>query len=69
MKILKKLIHFWTVRGLVWQQHKNIESLSILENYLTNAILEGEQVRKGQLVDIQNKLNESEKFLKFLTQK
>lgn len=68
MKI-KNLLPWWTKHRLVWQQHKNIASLTILENYLTNEVLKGNAMKKGQLIDIQNKLNEAQRFLKFLNYK
>lgn len=64
--MLEKIILFITKRQLIWQQKKNIISLTILENYLTNAVLEGERIKQNQLVDVQNKVNESQKFLKYL---
>lgn len=67
--MFNKLLKWKTKRGLVWQQKKNIASLTILENYLTSTVLEGDQIKKGQLIDVQNKLNESQRFLKYLTQK
>ncbi|MFH1327407.1 MAG: hypothetical protein ABIH76_00935 [Candidatus Bathyarchaeota archaeon] len=69
MSIIEKIIKTWTHYGLVWQQKKNIASLQVLENYLTNSILKGDESKKGQLIDIQGKLNESVRFLKFLTNK
>jgi hypothetical protein len=68
MKI-DKILLWWTKRQLVWQQKRNIASLTILENYLTNAILKGNDMKKNQLIDVQNRLNESQSFLKFLTYK
>jgi len=68
MKI-KKLLSWWTKRQLIWQQKKNIASWTIIENYLTNQVLKGNEAKKGQLIDVQNRLNESERFLKFLTYK
>ena len=58
-----------TKYGLILQQRKNIASLSILENYLTDAVTKGEKIRSNQLIDVQSKLDESQKFLKFLTGK
>lgn len=69
MKLFEKLLYFWTKRQLIWQQKRNIASLTILENYLTSSVLEGEQARRNQLIDTQNKMNESQKFLKYLTKK
>ena len=66
---IQNLISYWAKKQLIWQQKKNIASLTILENYLTNAVLKGDETRKPQLIDIQNRLNESQKFLKFLTYK
>jgi len=66
---IENLINYWSKKQLIWQQKKNIASLTILENYLTNAVLKGDETRKPQLIDIQNRLNESQKFLKFLTYK
>ena len=66
---IENLISSWTKRNLVWQQKKNIASLTIIENYLTSQVLKGDETKKGQLIDIQNRLNESQKFLKFLTYK
>ncbi len=68
-KFIEKLLKIWTKHGLIWQQKKNIASLGILENYLTSSILEGGQIKRNQLIDVQNKLNESERFLKYLKQK
>ena len=68
-KIIEKLIGIWTKYSLVLQQKKNIASLTILENYMTSMILEGEALKRTSLIDIQNKLNESRKFLKYLSQK
>jgi len=69
MKTLNKLIAIWAKYTLVWQQKKNIASLTILESYLTNLVLKGDESKKPYLIDTQNKLNESERFLKFLTYK
>jgi hypothetical protein len=66
---IENLISSWTKRNLVWQQKKNIASLTIIENYLTSQVLKGDETKKGHLIDIQNRLNESQKFLKFLTYK
>jgi len=66
---LENILLAWTKRQLIWQQKKNIASLTILENYLTNEVLKGNDMKKGQLIDIQSKLNESQRFLKFLTYK
>jgi len=68
-KLFEKLIAKWTHYGLIWQQIKNIASLTILENYLTDAVLQGNKMKNNQLIDIQNKLDESKKFLKFLQKK
>ncbi len=67
--MIDKIIKIWTKYGLILQQKKNISSLETLENYLTNSILKGDQLKKSQLIDVQNKLNESIRFLKFLTNK
>ena len=68
-KLIEKLIAWRTKRGLIWQQKKNIASLGILENYLTEAVLEGNQIKNNQLIDVQTKLDESKRFLKYLTGK
>jgi hypothetical protein len=62
----ENIIRKFTKLGLIWQQKKNIASLGILENYLTDAVTKGEKIRSNQLIDVQNKLDESKKFLKFL---
>jgi len=67
--MIEKLLNWWVHRQLIWQQKKTISSFTIMENYLTNTILKGDNSKKGQLIDIQNRLNESQKFLKFLTYK
>jgi hypothetical protein len=66
---MEKLIKLWMHYALIWQQKKNIVSLGILENYITNAVLEGDGSKRTQLIDIQGKLNESQRFLKYLTKK
>jgi len=67
MSIFNNLYKAWIKHSLVRQQKKNIASLEILENYLTTVILEGNEGRRNQLVDIQQKLGEAQRFLKFLT--
>ena len=67
MKIIDKLIKNITKQSLIWQQKKNIASLSVLENYFTTMILEGDSLKRTALIDTQNKLNESQRFLKYLT--
>ena len=67
--MIEKLIGVWTKKHLIWQQKKNIASLGLLENYLTDAVTKGEKIRSNQLIDVQSKLDESKKFLKYLTGK
>ncbi len=69
MTIIEKLLSKWTKQSLIWQQKKNIASLQTLENYFTNCILKGDEMSKGKLVDTQTRLNESVRFLNFLTNK
>ena len=69
MSKIENLINKWVKWNLIWQQKKNIASLTILENYMTSQVLRGDEMRKAQLIDAQNRLNESQKFLKFLTYK
>jgi hypothetical protein len=69
MNIIKKTLAWWAKQKLIWQQLKNIETFSILENYITNEVLNGSKYKGNQLIDIQNKLDESKRFLKYLTKK
>lgn len=66
MNFLETILKFWTKHVLIWQQKKNIATFTVLENYITDAVLNGEKYKNSQLIDIQNKLDESQKFLKFL---
>ena len=66
MNLIEKILLWWARRQLIWQQKKNIASFTILENYITDSVLKGGRMRNNQLIDIQNKLDESKRFLKFL---
>ena len=48
---------------------KNIATFTLLENYITNEVLGGSKYKGNQLVDVQNKLDEAQRFLKFLKRK
>ena len=65
--MIEKILSWWTKRALIWQQKKNIATFSILENYITTLVLNGEKYKNNQLIDCQNKLDEAKKFLKYLT--
>ena len=69
MNIIKKILKWYIRHKLIWQQLKNVETFTILENYLTDEVLKGSKVKGGQLIDVQNKLDESQRFLKFLRKK
>lgn len=69
MKIIETILSWKAKKDLIWQQKKNIATFMILENYITDAVLNGEKLKGPHLIDVQNKLNEAQKFLKFLTRK
>ena len=69
MGIIDKLIKRKAKFDLIWQQKKNLASLEIMENYMTSCILNGDNSKKQTLIEIQNRLNEAQRFFKFLTYK
>lgn len=66
--MIDKLIKKWVKFNLIYQQKKKMATFEYLENYLTNCILKGDGSKKNGLIEVQNNLNEAEKFLKFLQQ-
>lgn len=67
--MIDNLIRKWVKYNLIYQQKKKMATLEHLENYLTNCVLKGDGSKKGQLIEIQNSLNEAQKFFKFLIYK
>jgi len=68
-KYIEKYIKARVKHDLIYNQKKSIASFEMMENYATNCILKGDNSKKTTLIEIQNRLNEAQKFLKFLTNK
>jgi len=71
MKILKtlkefSLKHYLVKRALLKTNEKNLETMLILEQYITECMMAGEQHKRSTLIDIQNRVDESRKTINFL---
>ena len=53
-------------RKLLASKREDLAVFSIIENYLTKDIIVGKTERREELVEIQRKIEEFEKFIKFI---
>ena len=65
-KRLEKFNRWWAKRKLIRLNEKNLRDVSLIEEFLTDRVTKGENYRKNQLVDIQNRVEESKKMINFL---
>mgnify|MGYP001580030900 CR=1 FL=1 len=65
---LKNLYYYWKVkRGITDQAWKKLKETEISERWVTKRILDGQQGRRAELVDLQAAISELKAYLEFLT--
>lgn len=55
-----------TKHKLLWKKREDIAVFEILEAYLTEKVLDGEEARREELAEMQAKIEEFERFIKFI---
>jgi len=70
MNMIKKIRDWiykkWMKTDMAHKKRRDLVVFRILETYLTQRIIEGQQERRAELGDMQKRIEEIEKFLEFL---
>ncbi len=67
IKQFKKWFYAKLARNkLLWKKQVDVAIFEIMEAYLTEKVLAGDEGRRDELAEMQAKIEEFEKFIKFL---
>lgn len=65
-KLIKKYNYWKAKRGLLERYRNEIEVRSIMEQWITKRILEGQEGRRDELIKMQQSVKEAELMVDFL---
>ena len=64
--MIKKLFNKWFKYRFLLRKEEDLFILEILEAYLTDIVLEGNEGRREELAEMQRKIEEHKKFIDFI---
>jgi len=67
MKYIDKYYAWKAKRKLLSKKREDIAVFEIMEAYLTEVVLAGQETRKKELGEMQARIQQHEEFIKFLT--